>query len=357
MKTPRPAHSAMRSRTTYGVLAALCALLGGCQPGQDTAQPAPTPVRLAPVTQGPATPPLEFTGVVSVRDELKLAFKVGGPVARVSVREGDLVRAGQVLAQLDATEVGAQVEQARQLAEKAARDLARGEALHADQVIPLEQLQNLRTQAEVADAQLRSARFNRTYAAITAPADGVVLRRLVEERELVAPGQVVLVVGRSDSGTVARFAVSDRDVLRLARGQRVEVRLDAYPDRAFGAALSQIAGAADPASGLFPVEAALEPAPVTFANGLVGRVRLGETARDGAQLAYVPIGAVLEGDADRAHVFVADGTVARRRDVRVAFITADQVALREGVRPGEQVITAGAPYVEDGGAIAISGAP
>jgi len=338
-------------------LLGLGALLGGCQPQAETAQPAPTPVRLASVTEGPATPPLEFTGVVSVRDELKLAFKVGGPVARISVREGDAVRAGQVLAELDATEVASQVEQARQLAEKAARDLARGEALHADQVIPLEQLQNLRTQAEVAEAQLRSARFNRTYAAITAPAAGVVLRRLVEERELVAPGQVVLVVGRTDSGTVVRFAVADRDVVRLARGQRVEVRLDAFPDRAFSAALSQIAGAADPSSGLFPIEAALDPLPTPLASGLVGRVRLDPPASDTARLAYVPIGAVLEGDADRAHVFVAEGAVARRREVRVAFITADRVALREGVRPGEQVIAAGAPYVEDGGAIAVSGAP
>jgi RND family efflux transporter MFP subunit len=328
-------------------------LLAGCSKPQPATALAPTPVRLAAVTEGPATPPLEFTGVVAARDELRLSFKVGGVVQRLTVREGDSVRKGQVLAELDPTEIGAQVEQARQLAEKAQRDRQRGEALYADQVIPLEQLQNLRTQAEVAASQLRAARFNRQYATITAPADGVVLRRTMQERELAAPGQVVLLLGRADSGFVVRFAVADRDVVRLKRGASLEVRLDAWPEEEFRAEVRQIAGAADPASGLFEIEAALAPTKQPLATGLVGRVRLQPEEGD-AKLAYVPIGAVLEGHDDHARLFVAEGDIARSRDVQVAFITADSVALRAGVKPGEQVIAVGAPYVEDGGRIAIA---
>lgn len=335
------------------ITALLFTMLPGCSKPQQATAPAPTPVRLTAVTEGPATPPLEFTGVVAARDELRLSFKVGGVVQRVTVREGDRVRKGQVLAELDPTEIGAQVEQARTLAEKAERDRQRGEALYADQVIPLEQLQNLRTQAEVAASQLRAARFNRQYAVITAPADGVVLRRTIEERELAAPGQVMLVLGRADSGFVVRFAVADRDVVRLKRGASLEVRLDAWPEQVFPAEVRQIAGAADPASGLFEIEAALAPTTQPLATGLVGRVRLQPEA-DSAKLAYVPIGAVLEGHDDHARVFVAEGDIARRRDVQVAFITADSVALRGGVKPGEQVIAVGAPYVEDGGRIAIA---
>jgi len=337
------------------VLLALSVLLlgAGCGKPEQPAAPAAVPVRTTVVTEGPATPPLEYTGVVAARDELRLSFKVGGVVQRVTVREGDHVRKGQVLAQLDPTEIGAQVDQAAQLASKAERDRQRGEALYADQVIPLEQLQNLRTQAEVAASQLRAARFNRQYAVIWAPADGVVLRRTVEERELAAPGQVMLVVGRADSGFVVRFAVADRDVVRLQRGATLQVRLDAWPDQMFAAEVRQIAGAADLASGLFEIEATLAPTSQPLATGLVGRVRL-SPPDSGPRLAYVPIGAVLEGHDDQARVFVADGDIARRRDVQVAFITADSVALRGGVKPGEKVIAVGAPYVEDGGRIAIA---
>jgi RND family efflux transporter MFP subunit len=335
------------------LLVALLALgNAGCGRQQQIAAPAPTPVRVTAVSEGPATPPLEFSGMVAARDELRLSFKISGVVRRVMVREGDHVRQGQLLAELDPTEIGAQVEQAAQLAEKAERDRQRGEALYADQVIPLEQLQNLRTQAEVAASQLRAARFNRQYAVITAPADGVVLRRAIEERELAAPGQVVLVVGRMDSGFVVRFAVADRDLVRLKRGASLQVRLDPWPDQVFTAEVRQIAGAADPGSGLFEIEAALAATQAPLATGLVGRVRLQPS--EGAKLAYVPIGAVLEGHDDHARVFVAEGNIARRRDVQVAFITADSVALRGGVKPGEQVIAVGAPYVEDGGAIAIT---
>jgi len=327
-------------------------LLQGCDKQAAATVAAPTPVRVVTVAEGPAQPPIEASGVVAARDELRLSFKVGGLVQRVTVREGDAVRKGQLLAQLDNTEVAAQVEQSRQVADKAQRDLERGAALQADQVIPLEQLQNLRTQADIAGAQLRAARFNQQYAAISAPADGVVLRRMIEERELAAPGQVVLVLGRNDSGYVVRFAVADRSIVQVRSGDRIDLQLDAWAGEAFHATVTQVASAADPATGLFEVEARLDPTANKLVSGLVGRVRLwphGEAAR----LAYVPIGAVLEGNGKRAQVFVADGDLARRREVEVAFITADSVAIRAGLAAGEKVIATGAPYLEDGGRIAI----
>jgi RND family efflux transporter MFP subunit len=341
----------MRKHIALGLLAGVMA--AACAPEKEVAVVEPTPVRLATVSEGPAQPPIEATGVVAARDELRLSFKAGGVVQRVAVREGEAVRKGQLLAELDPTEISAQVEQARQLADKAERDLARGTALQADQVIPLEQLQNLQTQADVARAQLKAARFNQQFTAITAPADGVVLRRMIEERELAAPGQVVMLIGRNDGGHVVRFAVADRNIVQLHAGDAVELRLDAWPADTFQAVVSQIAGAADPATGLFQVEASIAAPKQRLVSGLVGRVRL-SPGNNTTRLPYVPIGAVLEGDGEHAQVFIADGQLARRRAVEVAFITADSVAIRSGLKPGEQVIATGAHYLEDGGRIAIA---
>jgi RND family efflux transporter MFP subunit len=334
-------------------MVASAVLLTACAREEAAVAPAPTPVRVSIVAAGPAAAPIESTGVVAARDEQRLSFKVGGVVQQVAVREGDAVRRGQVLARLDQTEIAAQVEQARQLADKAARDLERGRALHADKVIPLEQLQNLTTQAEVARAQFEAARFNGQSATINAPGDGVVLRRLVEERELAAPGQVVLVLGRRDSGSVVRFAVADRHVVRMKRGDAVTLRLDAWPGETFSAEVTQIASAADPGTGLFAIEALIAPAARTLASGLVGRVSLAPGNGEDT-LPHAPIGAVLEGDGDRAAVFIAEGDVARRREIRIAFIAADSVAVREGLAVGERLITDGAPYLDDGDRIAIA---
>jgi membrane fusion protein, multidrug efflux system len=304
------------------------------------------------VSAGPGEPPIDATGIVSAREEVRLSFKVGGLVQKVTVREGDRVKKGQILAQLDPTEIAAQVDQARQLAVKSDRDLARGVALQADQVIPLEQLQNLRTQADVARSQLRAARFNQQYAAIVAPADGVVLRRTIEERELVAAGQVALVLGRNDRGFIVRFSVADRDVVRLRRGDVVALHLDAWPTKAFGAAVSQIASAADPGSGLFTIEAVMSATDKALVSGLVGRVQLSPQG-DAGLLPHVPLSAVLEGNGMRAQVFIADGDHARRRDIEIAFITADSVAVRSGLKLGERIIAIGAPYLADGGKITV----
>jgi membrane fusion protein, multidrug efflux system len=210
----------------------LTALLLGCGEAPAPAAPRPTPVRIERASIGPAVPPIDTSGIVVTKHEMRLSFKMGGVVRRIQVQEGDVVKQGQRLAEIELTEVDAQVEQARQLADKAERDLKRGENLYADQVISLEQLQDLRTQAAMAGAQFKSARFNLGYSVITAPRDGMIMRKLAEERELVAAGAPVLVLGESDRGYVVRAALADREIVHVKLGDKGEIRMDAFPGQA-----------------------------------------------------------------------------------------------------------------------------
>jgi RND family efflux transporter MFP subunit len=332
-----------------GRLAAMVGLLVltacGKQPVQ-TAQP-PTPVRVQAATTGPASPAIATNGMVAIKGEMRLSFKMAGVIRSIRVREGQEVKQGERLADIEPTEVNSQVEQARQLAEKAHRDVDRGERLYSDQVISLEQLQDLRTQASVAQAQLSGAEFNRGYAVITAPGDGVILRKLAEERELTPAGQPVLILGTHDRGYVVRAALSDREVVQLKLGDPAEIRMDAYPNQSISGSLSEVAGAADSRSGMFPVEVRFNSVPVALASGLVAKLILHSSASRERQLTYVPIAAVVEGDGDRASVFIVNGDRAKRRPVRVAFIGPEAVALQDGVQPGERVVTDGALYLQD----------
>jgi membrane fusion protein, multidrug efflux system len=339
------------------MIAAVSALvLGGCG-GNDVPPPVKaTPVRVQNASSGPAVPPIDTNGIVVTKSEMRLSFKLGGVVRRLHVQSGEEVKRGQRLAEIELTEVNAQVEQARQLAQKARRDLARGENLYADQVISLEQLQDLRTQASVAEAQFKSAQFNLGHSVITAPRDGVVLRTLVEERELVPAGTPVLIFGESDGGFVVRAALADREIVNVKLGDKGEILMDAFPGQAMPGTIVEVASAADPRSGMFPIEVQFDSAPPRLVSGLVARLRLTPTS-EAPPLTYVPMAALVEGDGDRASVFVIDGgknqPIASRREVRVAFITKDSIALESGLRPGETVITDGALFLENGESVEV----
>jgi len=292
---------------------------------------------------------LKTNGIVAARDEMRLSFKTGGIIRRIAVQEGQQVKQGQILAELELTEINAQYQQAQQVADKAARDLERGERLSVDQVISLEALQNLRTQAAVTAAARDAARFNLGLSTIVAPRDGVILRQLAEERELVPPGQPVIMLGSSERGHVVRAAISDRDLVRINVGDQAEVRLDAYPGKVFTGKLHEVSAAADPRTGLFPIEVHFEaPVDTKLATGFIAKLQITPAAASAANVTYIPIAALVEGDGNKAQVFVVDGDVARKREVQVAFIDGDAVALSSGLAIGTTLVTEGALYLIDG---------
>ena len=99
-------------------------------------------VKLAPVLEDSAAEKIRSIGVVITKTEAKPSFKTGGIVDKTYFKEGDQVKAGQLLATLILDEIDAQVQQAKEGLRKAERDLERAQNLHADSVATLEQVQN-----------------------------------------------------------------------------------------------------------------------------------------------------------------------------------------------------------------------
>jgi multidrug efflux system membrane fusion protein len=296
---------------------------------------------------------VRVVGLLAPKDEVRLGFKIGGVVASIAVDAGDSVRRGDVLAVLDQTEIDAAVERAAEAAEKAARDLARTRALFDDDVATLEQVEHSTTALNIARADLEVARFDARYARIEAPADGVVLRRLAEPGELVGAADAVIVVGSLAEGWAVRAAVTDRDVVQLAIGDAARVAFDAFPGDVFSARVERIAAGSDPATGTYEVELAIEPNGRSLVEGLVAKVELDVGQRARPRL-WIPVEALLEADGGYATVFVAEAesTVQRRR-VRIGDLSGDRVEVREGLSPGDRVVTDGAAWVEDGARVVV----
>lgn len=346
----------MNRRTIGGwwTASALALALVGCSGKHEVPAAVTSTVRVttAPVDSAALARPVLASGLLAGKEEVPLAFKIGGVVARVDAEDGQVVRAGARLASLELTEIGALVDKAKVGLDKAERDFVRARALHADSVVTREMLENAQSARDAAAADYSSARFNARYASIVAPTDGVVLRRLAEPGATVAPGTPIVLFASSSRGQVVRVGVPDRDAVRLSAGDAAEVRFDAWPGRTFAGRVATIGAAATPGVGTYEIEIRLDT-PVRLhddgaaASGLVADVTITPARRQAVKL--VPIEALLEGDSDRAHVWTigADGAPVRR-DVRVAFLDGDRAAIASGLDGVTDVVTGGAAYLSDG---------
>ena len=321
------------------------------------------PVEIAAVEQAEGALPIRTSGRLAPKSERVLSFKVGGLVARINADEGDLVRAGQVLARIDPREIDAQVLQAESALDKAQRDLARAERLLADSVATLEQVQDARTGVEVAQAGYDIAAFNQRFATITAPASGRVLRRMAEPNELVLPGLPSLARGTTGYGGAARAGLADRDVVRLTVGDVAKVRFGAYPGEVFQGRVTEIASAADLATGTFEVAVAVPDPGGRLKAGFVADVEIQPST--GSGYAVIPIDALVAGDGTTGAVFTVDAaemdstgshTVARRT-VEITALSSDRLAVRAGLDGAAHVVTTGAAYLADGDRVRVADAP
>lgn len=316
---------------------------------------APIPVELAPIEQRAAMRPVHAGGLLATEDEARLSFKTGGLIQRIHVKVGDPVRRGQLLATLDITEINAQVTQAQLGFEKAQRDYDRAKALHRDSVATLEMLQNAQTGLDIARQTLQAARFNLSHSEIRATGDGFVLARLMNEGEMAGPGMPILALSNTSgqSRWVLRAGLADKEWSLLQLGDSAQVTLDAYAGKTFSGTVTRKSQGADPYSGSFQVEIAVNLGDVKPAAGLFGQATL--FPRSESQYWLLPYEAVLEADGNDAFVFVTkDRKTASKLPVRVAFLDDDKVAISGGLQGYPEVITTGSAYLTDNSKITLA---
>ena len=200
----------------FATLLAACNQQGGTNNDENKGELPVRIVETAAVVPANYRETVFATGKLSLEEEAKLSFKTGGVIKQIYVAEGQSVRQGQLLAELDLAEISAQTQQARlgqqqaeinvenaKLALKLAeRDFKNAQGLYRDSVATLEQLQNAEVQLDNARNQLQAAQkgvamsgeqvgvadFNLKYSRINAPSNGIILKKLAEANELAVPG-------------------------------------------------------------------------------------------------------------------------------------------------------------------------
>lgn len=327
---------------------------GGTEAAPAVETTARIPVRVVTAESRTSMPPIVLTGTLGAKEEIPLAFKIGGVVARVAVDAGQSVSEGEVLAELSLAEIDAQVTAAREGRDKAQRDMVRAERLLADSVATRSQVEDARTQLDVTSAQLRAAEFNRQYAVIRAPASGIVLRRQLEVGQLVGPNTPVIVLGTERRGLVLRAAAADRDAVRLKNGERASIAFDAFPGQEFSGRVERVGVSAMPMTGTYEVEIAVQAGSQRLSSGLIGRATMSPLAM--TAIPMIPAEALLEVDGAVASIFVVDdaGDTAHRIAVRVAFLDGAMAAISDGLPANARVVTAGATRLTEGAKVSVT---
>lgn len=306
------------------------------------------PVKLDKVEQTVRSESITASGLVASSEEAKLSFKIGGVIQKIFVEEGQKVRKGQVLASLNMTEIDAQVSQAKYSVEKAERDFKRVENMLKDTAATLEQMQNATTGFDVAKQSLQIAQFNRSYAQITSPIDGAVIKKMANEGELTGPGTPIFyLTSNRQSDWVVRVGVSDKDWARLKVGDKANVSLDAYPTETFTGAVTKLAPAADPMNKLYEIEVRLNPNGKRFASGLFAKVELKPVQNRNYTL--LPIEAIVEGNGQDAFVYVLDESrkKVKRLPIRIGFVDGDKVLVTNGLEGITEVVTSGSAFLTE----------
>lgn len=337
--------------------AGLLALLAGC--GDEAANEAPA--RPAWVVQASAqgAAPTAYAGEVRARHEPALAFRIGGKIARRQVEVGQRVKAGQVLAELDASDVALQREAAQAQLVSAEADLAlakseleRYQQLLGQQLVSQSLYDARKSQYEAAEARVRQARAQARvsvnqagYAVLRAPADGVIAQRVAEAGQVVAAGQTVFVLAEDGPREVA-ISVPEREASLFPVGRPLSVELWSLPGKRFPGQLREISPSADPQARTFAARVAFQPGDAAVDLGQSARVYAngGDTG-----LMAVPLSALHAKDGQPALwvVDAADSTVSLR-PVQVGAYGESTVPVTAGLQAGEWVVAAGVHLLREG---------
>jgi membrane fusion protein (multidrug efflux system) len=332
-------------------------------------------VELVPVVSKRVQYTVELPGEFYPFLSVQLHAKVPGYIDEIYVDRGSFVRKGQLLVQLSAPEMMERIAQARaQLTaaesdeSQAAAQFAAAKSTYAKMLeasrtpgaIAPNDLVQAKAQADAAEALVRSRQRNvdslrsnlkadedlASYLRVTAPFDGVISTRFVHPGALVGPGHDVPLLQLDQ---IARLrldvAVPEADVAGIAKGDKVEFRVQAYPNRTFTGVVARPAYVVERSTRTMSVELDVSNPEYFLAPGMYGSVLW--PVRKAAPSLLVPPTSIVT-TTERVFVIRNDHGKARWIDVRRGYIVGNLVEVYGNLKPGDQIVEHATDEIRDG---------
>ncbi|HRL66435.1 MAG TPA: efflux RND transporter periplasmic adaptor subunit [Ottowia sp.] len=345
-----------------GLLAA-AAFLGGCSKPPPAEEPVRA-VKLLTVGESAYGSGYEYAADVRPRVESRLGFRVAGKITRRAVELGQRVQAGQLLAQVDATDyqlaadaARAQVSSATTQRDLAAADLKRFQGLRDQGFISAAEIERRTAQLKAAQATLDQARAQLSsqghqagYTQLLADAPGVVTGIEAEVGQVVSAGTPVVRVAQDGPRDVV-FAVPEDRVAGVRAGQVVDVRAWASDVRWKGT-VREVAASADPVTRTFTVKVALagDAPPLGATVYVLPR----QSGAQGVPVIKLPTSALRQsGQGSAVWVFDAASGTVQSQPVEVATADGNEVVITAGLKPGMQVVATGVHVLSPGQKVSV----
>ncbi|MEX2179526.1 MAG: efflux RND transporter periplasmic adaptor subunit, partial [Gemmatimonadaceae bacterium] len=310
----------------------------------------PTPVEVAQVTRGSLAREATVAGVLSPIRRVGVNAQLGGALLSVRVEEGSQVREGQILAEVDARELSAQVRSAEASLALAKSTAERSETLFKDRIVTAAEYERDHAAHASAQATLDALRLRLSYARVRAPTSGVITDKRAEAGDVISP-QARLFTIADISTLVVLVQVSELDITGLSVGQPASITIDAFGPARFAGSIRRIFPAADSVTRMVPVEVALSGSSARqLKPGYLARVtvQLGERPN----VLLTPVSSVV-GSRDARAVFVMRAGKVERVPVRIGQTSGNVVEVLEGVNFGDSVVVVGAENLRDGAEVRI----
>ncbi len=325
------------------------------------------PVKVFKVRKQKISEKLYFTGLIEPKRKATVTPDIAGKVAKIYVEEGDKVKEGQLLAELDTRATSLQLEQAKAalaVAEAnhkdAQRNMERMERLSKEKAVSDQQYEKIRLAYEAADAQLQQAkaavnlaRHQLNVSLMRAPFSGVIASKNAEVGDVINP----MMAGFSPTSGVLtlmdfsqvkiEIEVSPNDIVRIKKGQIAFLKVSAMPDKVFEGRVTIVNLTADPLTKKFRVEVRIDNPYLYLRPNTFGEVTIEVSTLEEALV--IPQVAILEDQ----FVFLAHEKTAEKKEVTLGLQNAELVEVVNGVKEGDLVIVEGNYGLEDGAEIDI----
>lgn len=321
---------------------------GGPRGASGSQGQAPIPVVAVPARVERMKLEIEALGTARANESIDVTAKVSNLVSAVRFREGQQVRRGELLVELDAEQARAELAIAQAALTETRNQFDRSRELYATRVLSDSQIEQIEATLKANEARVAAAQSRLDENFVRAPFDGRVGLRRVSVGSLVSPGTVITTL--DDTRTIKLdFTIPETGLAAVAPGLAISARSVAYPDRTFDGKVASVDSRVDPATRSVTVRAALPNPGGLLKPGMFLTVRL---SRGEADVLLVPEEALVPEQGEVFVFVVVDGT-AGKRAIRAGERRVGYVQVLEGLAAGELVVTEGTQKLRDGARVSL----
>ncbi len=347
----------LRSRGTLAVFGAL-ALLVGLRLGvnwyghRSMAVAVPT-VGVTQPTLRAVDRSISLPGDVEAIEQARLYAHISGYLKKIYADEGDSVKAGQLLAEIDAPDIIEEYNKAKADSDLQQETEKRYRELLAGKVVSQQEYDTLAAAAREARARLQNASANMDYTRIRAPFSGSIARRYVYPGDLISEATrggdqppIFLMVNEARLRVSVNVPQNETSKIRL--GYPVDIGVDSLPGKLFHGTISRIDAMLDETTKTQRVLIDIENPDLKLRAGMFASVVLHVERIDGALT--IPREA-LQGTEAKPYVYVVEGGRVRARPVTLGIEEQEYAQVLSGVAPGDRVVSSGGQSLVDGAAV------